>query len=105
MKQICSPHLSTAVPLQNLPAEESARQGQKCFMDVSPLFTAHTQTAELIEPSEGSLHHPPPSAQSTAMFGVALGEGTALGNQKENDNIDAGKIADWRSPRVEAGAS
>jgi len=39
------------------------------------------------------------------MFGVALGEGTALGNQKENDNIDAGKIADWRSPRVEAGAS
>jgi len=62
------------VLLQNLPAEESTRQGQKCFMDVSPLFIAHTQTAELIEPSEGSLHHPPPSAQSTAMFGVALGE-------------------------------
>jgi len=27
------------------------------------------------------------------MFGVALGEGTALGNQKENDNIDAVLIA------------
>jgi hypothetical protein len=37
--------------LQNLPAEESARPGQKCFMDVSPLFIAYTQTTELIEPS------------------------------------------------------
>jgi len=74
MKQVCSPNRSSAVPLQYLPAEESARQGQKCFMDVSPLFIAHTQTAELIEPSEGALHHPPPPAQSTAMFGVTLGE-------------------------------
>ena len=43
-------------------------------MDVGPLFIAHSQAAKLIEPSESSLYHPPPSAQSTTMFGIALSE-------------------------------
>ena len=53
-KQVCSSNRSTAVPFENLPAEQSARQGQKCFMDVSPLFIAYTQTTKLFEPSEAS---------------------------------------------------
>ena len=43
-------------------------------MDVGPLFIADAQAAKLIQPRESSLHHPSPSAQSTAMLGVALGE-------------------------------
>ena len=41
-------------------------------MNVRPLFVAHAQAPELIQPGEGSLHHPSPSAQSAAMFRVAL---------------------------------
>jgi hypothetical protein len=37
-------------------------------------LVANTQAAKLIKPSEGPFHHPSPSAQSTAMVGVALGE-------------------------------
>lgn len=44
-------------------------------MDISPLLVAHAQPPELIQPSERPLHDPAPSAQSAAMFGVALGEG------------------------------
>ena len=43
-------------------------------VNVRPFFVAHAQSPELIEPCEGSLHHPAPSAQSTAMFYVSLGE-------------------------------
>ena len=43
-------------------------------MNVRPFFVAHAQSPELIEPGEGSFHHPAPSAQSTAMFRVSLGE-------------------------------
>jgi hypothetical protein len=41
-------------------------------MNVRLLFVAHAQAPELIQPGEGSLHHPSPSAQSAAMFRVAL---------------------------------
>ena len=41
-------------------------------MNVRPLFVAHAQAPELIQPSERPLHNPAPSAQSTAMFGVAF---------------------------------
>jgi hypothetical protein len=37
-----------------------------------PLFIAHSQSPELIQPSKGPFDHPSPSPQSTAMFGVAL---------------------------------
>jgi hypothetical protein len=43
-------------------------------VNVRPLLVANTQPPELIQPSEGPLHDPAPSAQSAAMFGVALGE-------------------------------
>lgn len=40
-------------------------------MKVCPFFVAHAQSPELIQPCEGPFHHPAPSPQSTAMFGVA----------------------------------
>ena len=60
--------------LQGVPAQENAGKGQKRLVDVGPLLVANPQAAKLIKPSEGSFHHPAPSPQSTAMFGVALGE-------------------------------
>jgi hypothetical protein len=41
---------------------------------VRPFFIEYAQSPELIQPGKGSLHHPSPSAQSNAVFGVALGE-------------------------------
>jgi hypothetical protein len=43
-------------------------------VDVSPLFIADTQPAELIHPGEGAFYDPAPSAQSAAMLGVPLGQ-------------------------------
>jgi hypothetical protein len=43
-------------------------------MDVGSLFIADAQAAKLIKPSEGSLHHPSPSAQSAAMISVSFGK-------------------------------
>ena len=40
-------------------------------MKVRPFFVAHAQPPELIQPGEGPFHHPAPSPQSTAVFGVA----------------------------------
>jgi hypothetical protein len=58
--------------LQIAPADQSTSQGEKGLVNVGPLFVAHAQSPELIQPGEGSLHHPAPSPQSAAMFGVAL---------------------------------
>jgi hypothetical protein len=41
-------------------------------MNVSPLFVAHPQSPELVQPSEGPFDHPAPSPQPAAMLGVAL---------------------------------
>jgi hypothetical protein len=62
------------VLLQNVPKDESASQGQKCLVYVCALLIANSQSAKLIQPREAAFHHLPPSAQSTAMFSVALGE-------------------------------
>ena len=43
-------------------------------MDVGPLFVANTKSPELVQPGEGPFNYPAPSAQSTAMFSVALRE-------------------------------
>ena len=43
-------------------------------MDVGPFFVANSQPSELIQPGERPLHDPAPSAQTAAMFGVALRE-------------------------------
>ena len=68
------PTFSTRHPIdsQEAPADQSTPQGQECLVNVSPLFVAHAQPPELIQPSKGPFDHPPPSAQSAAMFGVAL---------------------------------
>ena len=41
-------------------------------MYVGSPFVANTQTPELKKSCKGSFYHPPPSAQSTAMLGVAF---------------------------------
>ena len=58
---------------QNIPAEESAGQGQKCLM-VGPLLVPNTRTAKLIKPSESTLDNPSPSSMATAMFCVAFSQ-------------------------------
>ena len=60
------------IDLQEAPADQSTPQGQECLVNVRPLFVAHPQTPELVQPSEGPFDYPPPSAQSTAMLGVSL---------------------------------
>jgi hypothetical protein len=65
---------STCHPItsQEAPADQSAPQGQERLVSVCPLFVAHPQSPELIQPSEGPFDHPAPSPQSAAVFGVAL---------------------------------
>ena len=41
-------------------------------MNVGPFLVANAQPPELIQPSERPFHHPSPSTESTAVFGVAL---------------------------------
>ncbi len=43
-------------------------------MNVGAFLITNPQSPKLIEPSEGSLHDPAPSAEPTAMFNVALGK-------------------------------
>jgi hypothetical protein len=43
-------------------------------MDVGSFLITDAQSPKLIEPSERPLDDPAPSAQSAAVFGVALGE-------------------------------
>jgi hypothetical protein len=54
---------STRHPIesQEVPADQSAFQGEKCLANVRPLFVAHAQSPELIQPSEGPLDYPAPS--------------------------------------------
>src|SRR5580704_12529284 len=47
-------------------------------MDFGSFLVSDAQSAKLVEPSERPLDDPAPSAQSAAMFGVALGEPSAL---------------------------
>lgn len=60
--------------LQKIPTDECTSKGQECLMNVRSLLVPHPQTPKLTEPGEGSFYYPPPSAQSTAVFGVSLGE-------------------------------
>ena len=41
-------------------------------VNVRPPFVANAQPPELIQPSEGPFYYPSASAQSAAMFGIAL---------------------------------
>jgi hypothetical protein len=55
------------------PTDQGTPEREECLVYVGPLFVANAQTPELKQPGEGSFYHPPPSTQSTAMLGVALG--------------------------------
>ena len=59
-------------------------------MNIRPPFVANAQPPELIQPSEGPFHDPSPSAQPTAMFGVAL-------RKKRDDAPLTQTLADWLS--------
>lgn len=58
-------------------------------MYVRPPLVPNAQPPELIQPGEGPLHYPPPSAQSAAVFGVALREPRhdATGTQTPPDRL------------------
>jgi hypothetical protein len=60
--------------LENVPAEKSASQDKERLVNVGALLIANSQSTELVKPREGPFNDPPPSAQSAAMCGVALGE-------------------------------
>jgi hypothetical protein len=60
-----------------MPADQGAPERQESLMYVGSPFVANAQTPELKQPGKGSFYHPPPSAQSTAMLGVAFGKETA----------------------------
>jgi len=56
-------------------------------MDVGSFLVANTQSAKLIQPSEGPFHYPPPSTQSTAMLSVTH-------RQQRQDTAVAQTLAD-----------
>ena len=43
-------------------------------MNVGSFFITDAKSSKLIEPGKTPLNHPAPSAQSAAMFSIALGE-------------------------------
>jgi len=53
-------NLPRAVPLQNVPTDESAGQSEKRLIDIGPSLITNTQASKLIQPGEGSF--PLPSA-------------------------------------------
>jgi hypothetical protein len=57
-----------------MPADQGAAKRQERLMYVGSPFVANAQSPELKQPGKGSFYHPPPSAQSTAMLGVAFGK-------------------------------
>jgi len=68
------PHTAIPTDMQEAPADQSTPKGQKCLVNIGTFLVTDTQAAELIQPSEGSFHHPAPAAQSGAAPSIALGE-------------------------------
>src|SRR5215471_10252894 len=54
-----------------MPADQGAAKRQERLMYVGPPSVASAQAPESKQPGKGSFYHPPPSAQSSAMHGVA----------------------------------
>jgi hypothetical protein len=71
--KIDSVNLSEPRP-KMMPADQSAPERQECLVYVGSPFVANAQAPELKQPSKGSFYHPPQSAQSTGMLGVAFGK-------------------------------
>jgi hypothetical protein len=43
---------------QEAPTNEAAPDFEKCFVDLGKAFIPNSQTAKLMQPSNGSLYHP-----------------------------------------------
>ena len=60
----------TKLLIQVVETDDCASDCHECSMDVIAAFVANSETAELMEPSDRSFHHPTSLPQSTAMFRV-----------------------------------
>jgi hypothetical protein len=49
---VCASYPSSFLFSQSVPAKESARQVEKCLMDVRSLFISHPQATELVQPGK-----------------------------------------------------
>ena len=56
-------------------ADDGTAQGQEGFMDVSTALVADPQPAELVQPAQGSLHHPAVHSQTAAVFRAPSSQG------------------------------
>ena len=56
--------------LQEAPADQTAAELQKGFMNVRPALESDSQPAKLMQPRDGSFHDPAGYAQSAAVFGA-----------------------------------
>ena len=69
------PQVETLGPFssrEKVPTDEGTTERQESLVNVSPLFVAHPQSPELIQPREGAFDYPAPASQPAAMFSVAL---------------------------------
>jgi hypothetical protein len=55
-------------------ADHNTSDFQKRHMDVCATFVADSQTAELMQPTDRSFHHPAADPQAASMFRVSLGD-------------------------------
>ena len=56
-------------------ADERTPDGQEGFMNVGAALVTHPQPAELVQPPQGSLHHPAVHSQPAAVFRASSGQG------------------------------
>jgi hypothetical protein len=55
-------------------ADETAAEGEECFVDVAAALVADEQPFELVQPGEGALDDPAVAAEAGAVFGMAAGD-------------------------------
>jgi len=51
---------------------KGAAQGEECQVNTGTALVAEPQSAELVQPTDGSLHHPAVDVQLAAVVGVPL---------------------------------
>lgn len=59
---------------EEVPADQGAADREKGFVDVGASFESDAEPAKLVQPGEGSLHHPPVDAQAAAVWRAAFGQ-------------------------------
>ena len=65
---------SNKMKLERPPTDQRASQRHQRFVDLWPPLIPDSQSAELMQPADGSLNHPAKHAQPTAMLGVAFSQ-------------------------------